>query len=118
MSDHFETKANSRGHILHIWPAGEHYWACCAYDHGTMCRLCHKIEDPTELALLAQVAEGLMEVWAEPDGSFRFNLTDEGQAKAEILIATDPDARKLWNDAHISDFERQFDDDEGDQNGS
>lgn len=115
MADQFETKANSRGHTLHIWTVGDDYWACCAYGHGPMCRLCQRVEDMTTLALFAQVNEGLMEVWAEPDGSFKFNLTDEGKARADHLIETDPEAQKLWTDAHISDFERQFDDGE---NGS
>jgi hypothetical protein len=27
----------------HIWTSGGHVWACDAYDHGPMCRLCRKV---------------------------------------------------------------------------
>ena len=66
-----QTTANSAGHVLHVWEQDGDVWACCAYDHGPMCRMCRRVTDETS-GLLAQVFDGGMEVWTEPDGSLTF----------------------------------------------
>lgn len=36
-------KANEYGHDLYRWVQGGFEWACCAYDHGPMCRRCQPV---------------------------------------------------------------------------
>jgi hypothetical protein len=72
---------------IHMWEqsgTGER-WACCAYDHGPMCRLCQPVDEMLG-ALLESCADGDMLARAEPDGQFTFKSTAKGNAKAENLI--------------------------------
>lgn len=123
MSDRTEAaiqcQANDSGHTLYLWPQGLEVWTCCAYDHGPFCRLCHKVEDEVELALIKHVFDGNMQVRCNPDGEYQFKVTEQGQARVEDLLISSDDARKLWDDFHIGEFERQFDDpDDEPENGS
>lgn len=61
-------------------------WACGAYDHGPMCRLCQPV-DGTLAAILENLDAGRMEfVATEPDGELRFRLTPGGQRRADELL--------------------------------
>lgn len=76
------------GHKLHRWhDVDGNEWACAVYDHGPFCRLCQPC-DGTLSALLENVAEGRMTFKQDPNGEFRFRLTEAGQQAAADLIST------------------------------
>lgn len=74
-------------HELHRWT--DKYgqaWACGAYDHGPMCRLCQPVDGPLA-AILANLDLGRIEfVATEPDGELRFRLTPGGQRRVDELL--------------------------------
>lgn len=81
---------------IYVWDNGaDQVWACCAYDHGPMCRLCQPV-DETLLALLQNVASGNMLARAKPDGEFEFKMTVKGNAAAENLVHATVEGADLW----------------------
>lgn len=87
------------GQRLHRWanPDGQE-WACMAYDHGPMCRLCRPV-DETLAALLEHVEEGRALPRQRPDGEFEFKLTQKGVAAAEDLLSRSPEAVEFLGEA-------------------
>ena len=82
--------------VLHRWTQDGEEWACAAYDHGPMCRLCQRVDPDDGLthALLDGVANGDYDVKADSDGTFLFRVTEQGAATARALIVEmgyDPD---------------------------
>ena len=61
-------------------------WACGAYDHGPLCRLCQQV-DGTFHACLENVEQGRFEWQINSEGEFRFRLTAAGTAAADQLCA-------------------------------
>lgn len=87
MSD--ETRIYGPGaHPLHRWISNGQPWACAAYDHGPMCRLCTPVspEDETTIAILDNVDAGLMEAMTQPDGELRFRLTPKGEERVRLML--------------------------------
>lgn len=81
---------------VHIWQNDDgEVWACCAYDHGPMCRLCQRA-DQVMLDCLQNVADGKMFVRANADGEFQLKVTALGEAAAEDLIMSDLEMAALW----------------------
>lgn len=118
MGQQFEPfTANDSGHLVYVWvDDDEQTWACCAYDHGPLCRLCQRLPDDdhggTTLALLGQVATGDMEVRAAADGSFSFKLTEQGNEKAKRLIETPGEMQDFYDRLVTTDMEKHLEDDE------
>lgn len=77
--------ANDR-HTLYRWTDKQNQeWACCAYDHGPMCRRCQPVNDETMRLLLDAVEDRLAEV-RDTDEGFSFKLTDKGSALVKFPI--------------------------------
>lgn len=75
-------------HELHRWTdrSGQH-WACGAYDHGPMCRLCTPVDETLAL-LLENLDAGRIEfVGTDPDGELQFRVTPGGQRRIDELLA-------------------------------
>jgi hypothetical protein len=71
---------------------------CAEANHpDRVCAKCQALE-AIDSDLLENVADGLMEMMVEEHGTFRFRLTQAGQARAESLLSTDMDAAQLWID--------------------
>lgn len=84
------------GRRLHRWTDRDgQEWACMAYDHGPMCRLCQRV-DETLGACLELVEEGKAEPRQRPAGEFEFKLTQKGRAVAEDVIGGSPEGAALW----------------------
>lgn len=82
---------------LHRWTQRDGAeWACAAYDHGPLCRLCTRVDpdDETLRAMLQHVENGNMTVQTGSDGELLFKMTDKGNEAARVLIESlgaDPD---------------------------
>lgn len=85
-----ETVNLPNGKVLHRWTdADGEDWACAAYDHGPLCRLCQRVSG-TLFYCLENVMDGLFEiVGTAPDGDFQFRVTDEGKRRVEHLTGDD-----------------------------
>lgn len=62
-------KANDR-HDLYRWMQDGVEWACCAYDHGPMCRRCRPVGDKVDL--LDNVESGWLLMWDDDLDGWRF----------------------------------------------
>lgn len=70
---------------LHVWISGDALWACSAYDHGPMCRLCRQVDGVLN-ACLQNVLEGRMDCQQRPDGEFEFKMTEAGEQYVHAMI--------------------------------
>lgn len=91
---------NPHGHVLHIWTDRDGFkWACCAYDHGSMCRRCRQVTgNPTLEALIENVLLGRLWIFdsAEQDDLI-FKITPEGTKYVEQMVDTIPEMRRLYD---------------------
>lgn len=85
---------NEAGHTLYLWEQDGVQWACCAYDHGPMCRRCQKVEG-TMASLIDNVLDGNMWIMDDPKGDFKFQVTPKGKAYAKELADNDPEAKRI-----------------------
>jgi hypothetical protein len=83
------------GPDVHVWTSGDDLWACAAADHGPLCRLCQRVDEVLD-GLLENVREGNMIVRVGGDGQMKFSLTEQGNARSEEMIHTDPEAAALY----------------------
>lgn len=91
------TLRTEQGHEIHRWEQGDQRWACGAYDHGPMCRLCQR-EDLTLGALLNQAEEGNLSCIIDANGGFRFAVTPKGTAEIDQMLAGDPEMKAFYED--------------------
>lgn len=84
-------------HPIYVWtePVEGQVWACCAFDHSPMCRLCQRV-DETLAALIENVELGTLTARAKSDGEFEFKVSQQGVVKVEEMIGTDPAMATLW----------------------
>lgn len=94
--------------LVHVWNADNQTWACAAYDHGPLCRLCQRVDEIT-WELLGLVKRGEMTMRSELDGSFSFRLTPDGEAHAKVIRETDPEMSAFYDRALTNEMEREFD---------
>lgn len=98
MSDEATTITQPDGYpVIHVWRRGDEVWACCASDHGPMCRLCQEA-DEVLVACLLSCADGQMLARAGSAGDFKFKATAKGVAHAEDLMMSDPEMAAIWAD--------------------
>lgn len=64
---------------------GYKLWACAAYDHGPMCRLCQEVDDVLN-ACLINVLDGRMTCRQDADGRFEFKVTKAGEDAVRNMI--------------------------------
>lgn len=75
---------------------------CAEEDHANeTCAKCQAFDGTTQ-ALIENVMEGLMMMCVKDDGQLAFMMTPEGNARAEQLIATDPEAKDLVDQFEIA----------------
>lgn len=109
MSERREYRANSSGHTLYRWTDGQgREWACCAYDHGPFCRLCTQVADEATAALLDNVESGYLEVWTQPDGEFRFKMTEAGEEHAKQIVESDAHLQALHDRIATSEMDKRL----------
>lgn len=91
---------------LHRWTDRDGTeWACAAYDHGPMCRLCQIVHPDDEVlrSCLANVDAGCFLVRADADGCFEFTTTEQGDNYAIDLMTDDPELFDLYMQLTVSD---------------
>lgn len=81
---------------VYVWETVGQVWACCATDHGPMCRLCQRVDDQVFADLLSACSDGLVLLDAGADGQFKCRLTDKGTARVEDYTGNDPAGAVLW----------------------
>lgn len=79
------------GRTLHVFltgteASGYRMWACTAYDHGPMCRLCQEVDGVLN-ACLVNVLDGRMTCRQGPDGEFSFHVTQAGRDAVRAMVA-------------------------------
>jgi len=86
-SERMSTYDLPNGKTLHrfVVSADGREWACMAYDHGPLCRLCQPV-DGVLAAYLDLVVDGSMEARQDGSGTFSFHVTDAGMDQARHLI--------------------------------
>lgn len=98
---------NDAGHKLYAWndDAGQ-TWACCAYDHGPMCRRCHALDpkDDVIIGLLQNVYEGNLQIWDNDRKGWQFKMTAKGEKAAEHLLQTNEAAQTLYGTLLLKDL--------------
>ena len=66
---------------IHAWSSGAQRWACVAYDHGPMCRLCQPVEETLGnqwfFDCLKACGDGELVARADTDGKFIFTVRAE-----------------------------------------
>ena len=63
-------KANDDGHDLYRWMQNGFEWACCAYDHGPLCRRCRPVR--MQSSILDLVQAGTVQMWDRDRGGWKF----------------------------------------------
>lgn len=71
-------RANDDGHDLYRWVQDRQEWACCAYDHGPLCRRCRPV-DETVAALLDDVQKGRLQMWDRDRDGWQFQGRTNGE---------------------------------------
>jgi hypothetical protein len=78
------------GRSLHVFLTGTEelghtLWACSAYDHGPLCRLCQPV-DATLNGCLQNVLDGRMECRQDQNGGFKFKVTQAGIDAVRTMV--------------------------------
>jgi hypothetical protein len=79
----------SETHFHHWTDRDGREWACLAYDHGPLCRLCREVTDGVESACLANVDKGYFDVRGraqDPVGEWQFQVTESGKRYIAALL--------------------------------
>lgn len=102
-------KANDR-HDLYRWEQHGQEWACCAYDHGPMCRRCQPVEDGTTAECLNNVEQGYMEMFDADREGWQFRVTAQGERRLRELLQDAPDVQQAIDDDQFRNIVGRLDD--------